>query len=174
MVRNALGTRTLKPDYKCYRCKEVKPNSAFSPNASCNPRPVKGYCKECSVKYREEDPLHLDKERAGRIRRETRDPGYQYRKTRLWKRDNPERNREQNNRTRSKRDAIIRGANKVDPIGLADVYDRDKGICQLCGNTCCYEDASIDHKLALSKGGQHVWVNVQLAHKKCNSQKGNR
>jgi 5-methylcytosine-specific restriction endonuclease McrA len=33
---------------------------------------------------------------------------------------------------------------------------------------------SIDHVRPISKGGSHTWDNVMLAHKGCNSKKGNR
>lgn len=54
------------------------------------------------------------------------------------------------------------------------VYARDHGICQLCQEPCTLEDASIDHVIPLSKGGPHTYANITLAHKRCNSRKGNR
>jgi len=73
-------------------------------------------------------------------------------------------------------------------ITLEKLYNRDGGICALCGKPCDYEDyifqgavfiagndyPSIDHIEPLSKGGSHTWNNVQLAHKICNSKKSNR
>lgn len=65
-------------------------------------------------------------------------------------------------------------------ISLMSVYKRDKGVCQICGKPTDFEDKSwngsfgamyptIDHRLALAKGGSHTWENVQLAHAICNS-----
>jgi 5-methylcytosine-specific restriction endonuclease McrA len=68
-------------------------------------------------------------------------------------------------------------------ISLAKLYERDGGICKICGSPCDYNDyiisdnvvivgskyPSIDHIKPLSKGGSHTWDNVQLAHKQCNS-----
>lgn len=57
----------------------------------------------------------------------------------------------------------------------------------LCGGLCDWEDyvvrdgvvicgdwyPSIDHVIPVSKGGLHSWENVKLAHRKCNTRKGN-
>ena len=69
---------------------------------------------------------------------------------------------------------------------LKALYERDKGICQLCGTKCNWNDKkeingativgntypSIDHILPISKGGTDEWENLQLAHFKCNWVKG--
>lgn len=71
-------------------------------------------------------------------------------------------------------------------ITLEAVAEKDNDICYLCGEKvdwfdykiiggkkCALGDyPSIDHVLALSKGGNHSWDNVRLAHCKCNASKG--
>lgn len=73
-------------------------------------------------------------------------------------------------------------------ITLPLLYERDEGICKLCGTACDWNDIevkdtyavvgnnypSIDHIIPISKGGSHTWDNVQLAHKICNSIKSNK
>lgn len=65
-------------------------------------------------------------------------------------------------------------------ITLQKVYERDHGICQICGGPVDWDDHSwngyigpnyptIDHIKALANGGGHTWDNVQLAHAMCNS-----
>lgn len=61
-------------------------------------------------------------------------------------------------------------------ISLEKLYERDEGICQLCGKKIYFiEDfnsddyPSIDHIVPLNKGGLHQWENVQLACRRCNS-----
>jgi len=68
---------------------------------------------------------------------------------------------------------------------LRKLFNRDKGICYICGNKCDYEDyvynnntfiagnyyPSIDHVIPLAKGGTDDWNNLKLAHRICNSQK---
>lgn len=56
---------------------------------------------------------------------------------------------------------------------------------KICGQMCDWNDhswskysgplyPSIDHIVPMSKGGGHVWENVQVAHIICNSEKGDR
>ena len=68
-------------------------------------------------------------------------------------------------------------------ITLPLLYNRDKGICKICGLKCNWNDIesknnysivganypSIDHIKPISRGGSHTWDNVQLAHHKCNA-----
>ena len=71
----------------------------------------------------------------------------------------------------------------IDPAVTQDfIYERDKGICYLCGNLT-YKDyenrpanqrATIDHIIPISKGGNHTFENVRIACWRCNSIKGNR
>lgn len=59
-----------------------------------------------------------------------------------------------------------------------DVFERDAWICGLCNRPVDRElrhpddmSATLDHITPLSRGGHHVWDNVQLAHRTCNGQK---
>ena len=66
-------------------------------------------------------------------------------------------------------------------ITLKKLYERDGGVCQICGEPCDWNDTewgshgptypSIDHIVPRAKGGEHKWSNVQLAHCICNSRK---
>lgn len=70
-------------------------------------------------------------------------------------------------------------------ITLEKLYARDNGLCYICGGSCDWasvdkdgnaqdEYPSIDHVVPLSKGGKHKWDNVKLAHRGCNTRKGDR
>lgn len=84
---------------------------------------------------------------------------------------------------RRKNDKRINKDNLVDiDITLNKLYERDEGICWLCGKTCDWNDyimrenvkicgktyPSIDHVIPLARGGKHQWENVRLAHLSCN------
>lgn len=67
-------------------------------------------------------------------------------------------------------------------ITLPQLYNRDGGVCQICGKKTDWMDnawganfgplyPTIDHIVPLAKGGPHSWENVQLAHAICNSAK---
>lgn len=79
------------------------------------------------------------------------------------------------------RRARSHGAHNGDPALLADIIDRDGTVCALChipvDLTLAWPhpySKSIDHRVPLSRGGEHSLANTQLAHLTCNSSKGNR
>jgi hypothetical protein len=92
------------------------------------------------------------------------------------------RKKRQNHRTdhRIPKDAIVDR-----DITLATLYQRDKGVCYICGCLCDWNDIykngnyvvtgrkypSIDHIIPVSRGGKHAWTNVRLACRECNSKK---
>lgn len=51
------------------------------------------------------------------------------------------------------------------------VLEMDDGICGICGEDVDPERFDIDHVIPLSKGGEHSYANVQVAHRSCNSRK---
>lgn len=68
---------------------------------------------------------------------------------------------------------------------LKEVYERDNGVCYLCGGMCDWNDyeerdgvivygnmyPSRDHIVPKSRGGRNAWDNIRLAHRICNSMK---
>lgn len=74
------------------------------------------------------------------------------------------------------------GARFDQSISLKELLKKYNGICQICGKPVDVESKnekghvlgdypSLDHIIPLSKGGDHVWSNVQLAHVRCNAKK---
>jgi hypothetical protein len=57
------------------------------------------------------------------------------------------------------------------PLRL-EIYRRDEGICQLCGEVVLWGEATIDRVIPGSMGGRYVLDNAQLACGDCNSRKG--
>ena len=95
-------------------------------------------------------------------------------------------NKAQNKVHELKRERHIKNNGLIDKdITLLKLFEREKGICYLCGCECDYNDCettdnvfivgktypSIDHIIPISKGGTHSWDNVKLAHVSCNSKK---
>jgi len=83
---------------------------------------------------------------------------------------------------------LIKTATVDKDITVDGLFRRDNGVCAICGRRCNWEDytiregvkvcgdwyPSIDHIKPLARGGLHSWDNIQLAHRRCNSQKGVR
>ena len=74
-------------------------------------------------------------------------------------------------------------------ITLEKLIARDEGMCYICSEKIDEEDytvnadghcvygnmyPSVDHVIPIAKGGTHTWDNVKLAHRLCNSLKGDR
>jgi 5-methylcytosine-specific restriction endonuclease McrA len=52
---------------------------------------------------------------------------------------------------------------------------RKSNLCGICGKPITkMKDATIDHVIPLSRGGVDSPLNMQLAHDKCNQEKGNK
>lgn len=72
---------------------------------------------------------------------------------------------------------------EFDPkLSSIQVFERDKWICQLCGNktpkamkgTIKLNAPELDHIIPLSKGGNHIWTNVQCCCRSCNIKKSDK
>jgi 5-methylcytosine-specific restriction endonuclease McrA len=70
--------------------------------------------------------------------------------------------------------ALTRGAPTAERFTLDEIFDRDGGVCHLCLNAVPRVDATMDHVIPVTKGGPHTRANVKLAHRSCNTRKGNR
>lgn len=147
---------------------------------------LRSHCKECRAK----DALRWRRANLERARKTERDYARahavqkrkvsrefyernrdrQIAKARAWAIANPQRAREIcANATRvyqaRKQDVF------VELIDRAIVFERDEGVCGICGEPVVGA-FHVDHIIPLSKGGSHSYDNVQLAHPTCNLRKG--
>lgn len=84
-----------------------------------------------------------------------------------WRTANPDIAREALMRYRTRKRSAY-----VAPVVLSEIYERDKGYCQICGEPVELTRASLDHIIPLFLGGTHEPNNVQISHSRCNSGKG--
>jgi len=60
------------------------------------------------------------------------------------------------------------------PLSRRTIILRDKCTCQYCGRQLAREEATIDHVVPKSRGGETAWHNVVCACRACNMRKGSR
>jgi 5-methylcytosine-specific restriction endonuclease McrA len=181
----------------CTRCQKEKPLDMFFKSKGYKGG-VNSNCKDCNrerliewrknnpEKYKEQSKKNLEKRRATgwaynlKYKREHYVKKERYLRTpeqrviedreakRQWKRNNPDLVRADVALRRAK----SKGATELERILPTVVFERDKGICQICKMeiTGKYE---LDHIIPVSKGGQHLYSNIQLAHVSCNRKKHN-
>jgi len=90
---------------------------------------------------------------------------------RRWRAANPERFAHRNREHRSRVRARSRG-NKVVPVDRLAIYERDGGICHLCGQPSDRKTFCLDHLVPIALGGPHSPENVAVAHRSCNRRRG--
>jgi hypothetical protein len=59
----------------------------------------------------------------------------------------------------------------TEKINRADIIQRDKGTCYLCGDTPTGRNLTLDHVVPIVRGGLHCSDNLRVACRKCNSNK---
>jgi hypothetical protein len=91
-------------------------------------------------------------------------------KWRAWVEANPDEARAKDTMHRASR----KGASVTERISPREVFERDNWTCYLCDNEVESADATIDHVIPLSRGGQHIRSNVRCAHLRCNIIKKDR
>ena len=96
-----------------------------------------------------------------------------------WHAGNPDRSRLLNRKAAAKRRARKIGSAVVEAVDITVLGERDNWTCGICGHpvnpATAWPDpasASHDHVIALANGGDHSYANAQLAHLRCNRQKG--
>lgn len=84
-----------------------------------------------------------------------------------WSRANSEKRAESTRR----RTALEKGASTIEIFTKAEIWDRDIGICGICGRPANSRSWHLDHIIPLSRDGQHTKDNVQVSHPRCNLSK---
>ena len=82
---------------------------------------------------------------------------------------------------RNRRNAERAATQHGDKIGLGELALRDGWCCQICGGDVSQSidlqhtrtGYTQDHIIPVTRGGMHTWSNVRLAHRSCNSSRGN-
>lgn len=127
--------------------------------------------RQAEARYKAKDPEVFAQKHSQRKKRYRATHKQQEKKQQqLYLKAHPEKHAAQ----QSKRRAFKKNAPVVENVDYALIIKRDRGICQICFKRVKRSERSIDHIVPLSKGGEHSYRNLVLAHISCNSSKGNR
>lgn len=173
----------------CSKCKALKPHTEFN-RRSDKPHLWKSHCKSCiCIKnkqyYSDNQSKILDqkheyyayntetikaqrREQRAAMSEEERQAHCEY--LREWRSDNPDKVKAYRRSTRAKRKGAF-----VEHVPFEAIWNRDRGVCQLCDKNLDLDvkfpdwgAATLDHIKPLAKGGLHEMTNVQLACWHCN------
>lgn len=62
----------------------------------------------------------------------------------------------------------------TDPSKKREIFERDKWVCQYCGEKVTPENVTLDHFIPLSKGGKHSKDNLKTCCLICNAVKSGK
>ena len=154
----------MKP---CRKCGEEKPLEEFS-KKKANKDGRSCECYECKRK-RDMSLYYNSENRRDRIKKSSKQ----------WYEDNPEVRQASWDRARRKRLASLLNV-ESETINRTNVFNRDRWRCQQCNirvqdnNRHPDNAAHCDHIIPVSRGGPHLYTNVQTLCKRCNLKKGNK
>lgn len=140
----------------CGDCREWLPLASYNMNG--HKTGPKSMCRDCervrNVAWREANPTYWQE----------------------WQKANPQKVRDIANRRRAQK---VNG--EYEEIDRDLVFERDGYECKLCMRPLDMDakfphpwSPTLDHIQPLSKGGHHLYVNLQAAHFRCNTAKGDR
>lgn len=165
----------------CRVCGEEKPLSEYTKSKGNRDGHVT-ICKPCdrakAAAYRESHPTQwgewyaVNRERYLATPRH-RTPAQRAAAKRSQRERNRDRWREKRRSEKHAREAKLRGVER-ETVLLSVLIERDGARCQICGRTQGADEWTVDHVLPVSRGGAHTYVNCRLAHRSCNTRRGNR
>lgn len=91
---------------------------------------------------------------------------------RRWRLAHPEKVRENASRKRKQRLEQMHKTRDGSVLSRQEIWEREKGVCGICGEVAESDSWELDHIVPLAQGGSHTLSNLQVAHPRCNRTKG--
>lgn len=182
----------------CAKCHKRRSASKFSKNKSCCDG-LQSYCRDCMrevwqrnrKKYLKTQKKYYqanheqklakaatryqkdgDTIRGKKKKKYAEDPAFRERQrncVRRWSKRNPKRRAALETQREARKKTTA-----TEPIDREKVFQRENGLCYLCGRKVAFKRFELEHVVPLSKNGSHTYDNVRVAHKTCNLRKGTR
>jgi len=148
---------------RCTKCGKSKPRGDFY-NDRTRPDGKYPYCKDCQRQYARR---YAESQNAKKAEWRKAHPKLM----RQYRRRYYEQNRERWSAYTQDRRARLYNA-FVESVNRSVIYERDGGICHICGRRCAPDSWDLDHLVPLRLGGEHSYKNVAVACPECNRKKG--
>lgn len=179
----------------CTRCGEEKSAASFGRRKDARDG-LRSWCLVCSrendrirrlaepEKFKDRVRRYAESHKEQTAQRSARwraaHPNNASERRRIRRATNPTLFRDQEREYVNRRRALLAGAPVIELVRSSVVAERDGWICHICGEPVPDEQfpspksPSMDHVIPLSRGGEHSYANVRLAHFGCNAGKKNR
>jgi 5-methylcytosine-specific restriction endonuclease McrA len=154
----------------CSKCGEAKASADFYRTSGSKHRDgLKKECKDCwNAARRARYAAKREGELAANAAWREENREHHDRLRRKWKRQNPDRVL-----THSHTRRLRIASQFVEHVDPNVVYERNGGLCGICGEPVERAAMEVDHIIPVSRGGLHGYSNVQPAHGPCNRRKHN-
>lgn len=158
-ICNSIFVKIHSREYCSDECRKEKERRRSFISNSLNKQMVKKICKECGkefiLDYGDKRSTFCSKKCSGKHSRRGKNK----------------------NRKKARKYGV-----KYEPVNPISVFERDGWHCQICGKKTpkkhrgtLYSNApELDHRVPISKGGHHLYTNVQCACRQCNCKKSNK
>lgn len=162
-------------DYKCRACRKTAIDAWRSQHREHTRAYDKQWRKANPEKRKQQNKRYhasmSPQALANRLARRKRTALQNRLRSQRWRDANPDKVRVHRQMGKIQRRAREAAARFVEYVNLDVLYIRDRARCSLCGQHVKRPDASADHIIPLSKGGEHSYRNTALAHLHCNKRK---
>lgn len=157
---------------RCGGCGEFKDPSEFLFRKKHGV--LSSQCKPClSATHRAY--AEVNRERIKAQQREYRAKHAEKRRVQIreWREAHPKKCREYGRKNASTYRARSKAA-FVEYVDHRKVWDRDDGMCGICGDPVAWDDLEVDHIWPRAKNGVEAYFNMRAAHEWCNQWKSDR
>lgn len=176
MTRGVPASNITETSRRCHVCGEWKPKDDYAKDAR-TPDGRQARCRNCAAAYRK---ANRDQTKAAAQRH--RGSARQQATLARWQLENADRiaqvrsaryraNKEVASSYVHARRARLRGGIH-EVVDRAIVWERDQGVCRLCGVAANPADWHLEHLTPLVRGGGHTYDNTAVSHPRCNRMKG--
>lgn len=157
----------IPTEARCRTCQTTLPEEAFYRDKH-RPTGLSSECRECRKARRRKYYAENREVELTKMAEYAREHPEKFAASgQRWRKKHPEKHAEKNRRRR-----VLQAGGVVEKIDPHAIYERDGGRCHICSKHVPKREMTLDHLVPISRGGDHIALNVRLAHRSCNCRRG--